>query len=213
MFVKRRRSQEEARRVPTQARSLARRGRILDAAARVFAEAGFDAATTEAIAERAETSIGSVYQFFPNKEALFDAVAAGYLEGTEAMFDQLVTAEGASLSWEELIDRVIDGFVDFDRKDPYFRAVLVSWPRSAAMMTAGQALNREFARRGEAILGARAKGLPKAKRALVATVLVETISAMCLVAVRSKEEAARQVVAETKLMLRRYLAPYMKRRE
>ena len=81
-----------------QARSKERAERILDAAAHVFAEAGFDAATTEAIAERAETSIGSVYQFFPNKDALFDAIASRYFERSRALFERLM-AEASATSW------------------------------------------------------------------------------------------------------------------
>jgi AcrR family transcriptional regulator len=54
--------------------------RIVEAADRVFADVGYEAATMEQIAERAETSIGSVYQFFPNKGALFEALCDRYFE-------------------------------------------------------------------------------------------------------------------------------------
>src|SRR5581483_4705893 len=69
----------EARKTPTQARSQARVQKILEAAAEVGAEVGYDAATTNAIAARAETSIGSLYQFFPNKAALMHALALSYM--------------------------------------------------------------------------------------------------------------------------------------
>src|SRR6202011_4219225 len=80
-------TEPSTRRVPTQDRSRQRVERILDAAARTFAEVGFEAATTETIAERAGTSIGSVYQFFPNKKALYDAIASRYLDRTRRLFD------------------------------------------------------------------------------------------------------------------------------
>src|SRR5882672_9002926 len=79
----------EARRVPSQERSRKRALRILDAAARVFGTVGYEAATTEAIAKAAGTSIGSLYQFFPNKHALFDAIANRHLERARALFDEL----------------------------------------------------------------------------------------------------------------------------
>src|SRR6266511_1332655 len=50
---------------------------ILDAAAGVFADAGYERATTNAIAAAAGISPGSLYQFFPNKEAIAEALAAG----------------------------------------------------------------------------------------------------------------------------------------
>lgn len=47
---------------------------IFEAAARVFGESGFEAATTNAIAERAGVSVGSLYQYFPNKRVLLEAL-------------------------------------------------------------------------------------------------------------------------------------------
>src|ERR1700690_1046063 len=75
-----------ARRIPLQERSRARVLRILDAAAELFASVGYDAATTEEIAARARTSIGSIYQFFPNKRAMFDAITARHLSDASGLF-------------------------------------------------------------------------------------------------------------------------------
>ena len=58
------------RKQPVQARSRELVEVILEGAARVFEERGYAAATTDAIAERAGVSIGSLYQYFPNKDAL-----------------------------------------------------------------------------------------------------------------------------------------------
>ena len=62
------------RKKPRQSRSQATVDVILDAAARIFVETGFAAATTNAIAERAGVSVGSLYQYFPNKLALLAAL-------------------------------------------------------------------------------------------------------------------------------------------
>src|SRR5262245_30661469 len=105
--------------------------RILDAAAMLFAEQGYDAATTEAIAERAGTSIGSVYQFFPNKVAIFNAIALRYLEQVRALFGSIVSP---SLDWRELIDKSIDAFAALNRNEPGFRAILLNWRVSADMV-------------------------------------------------------------------------------
>lgn len=189
-----------------QARSKERAERILDAAAHVFAEAGFDAATTEAIAERAETSIGSVYQFFPNKDALFDAIASRYFERSRALFERLM-AEAAATSWERLLDDGIDAFAAWGRDDRDFRAVWINWHRSGSFVETGQAINREFARRVEQVLAAQAKKLPRSKRGLVATIVVETISGMLFLAAR-EPALSKKVVAETKLLLRGYVSTY-----
>ena len=68
-----------SRRSPVQARSKRTVERILDAAAHVFGERGY-AATTNHVAERAGLSIGSLYQYFPDKDALLVALHDRHLE-------------------------------------------------------------------------------------------------------------------------------------
>ena len=58
------------RRIPMQERGEKRVAGLLEAAAAIFAEVGFEAATMSDIAERAGGSIGSLYQFFPSKDVV-----------------------------------------------------------------------------------------------------------------------------------------------
>ncbi len=60
---------------------------ILEAAARIFEERGTTAATTDAIAERAGVSIGSLYQYFPNKESLLATLSACHLLAAHAALE------------------------------------------------------------------------------------------------------------------------------
>jgi AcrR family transcriptional regulator len=198
----------EQRRVPTQDRSRKRALRILDAAATVFSEVGYEATTTEAIARAAGTSIGSLYQFFPNKHALFDAISNRHLERARSLFDELMGPRALELSWQDLLSRAIDAFAQMDRDDPDFRAVWNNWHVAGQFLAAGQAMNREFARRIETVLAVNAKGLTRTRRALVATMIVEVITAMLFYAVRKDAALGDAVVAETKVLLARYLRPY-----
>ena len=70
----------EPRRTPSQARSRALVDDLLEAAARVFDARGYDATTTNEVAEVAGVSVGSLYQYFPNKDALLAALASRHLE-------------------------------------------------------------------------------------------------------------------------------------
>ena len=196
------------RRVPSQDRSRKRALRILDAAAGIFAKVGYEAASTEAIAKAAGTSIGSVYQFYPNKHAIFDAIARRHLERARSLFEELIGPGALERTWEELLGRAIDAFARMDREDPDFRAVWKNWDVAGQFLVAGQAMNQEFARRIETILAAKAKGLGKGRRPLVATMIVEVITAMLFYAVRRDTTSGDAVVEETKVLLVRYLRPY-----
>ena len=68
------------RRVPVQGRSVARVQRMLDACADIVDEVGYEGLTTTLLAERAEVAIGSVYQFFPDKRAIVQALTLRNME-------------------------------------------------------------------------------------------------------------------------------------
>ena len=195
------------RRVPAQERSRARVERILDAAARVFAEVGYEAATTEAIAARAGTSIGSLYQFFPNKQALFVAIGQTYLDESQALFDELI-ARPLDRPWDELIGDAIDAFRELDRRSVAFSAVWMNLHQSREFFARGEAMNAAMASRVAAVIQLFAPEIPETKVKLVATVVVELISSMLFLALRRKEPLSSEIVAETKLVVKRYLEPY-----
>lgn len=73
------------RKTPSQQRSRFTYDTILEAAARVFDEEGMSA-TTNRIAERAGVSVGSLYQYFPNKQALLHELALRHIDRAEASF-------------------------------------------------------------------------------------------------------------------------------
>ena len=68
------------RKSPTQERSRFTVEQIVQAATQVFADRGYAGATTNHIAERAGVSIGSLYQYFPNKEAILVSLAKRHIE-------------------------------------------------------------------------------------------------------------------------------------
>lgn len=90
-----------ATRAPRRARGQLRVDALLAAAADVFAQKGFDAATMTAIAAQSGSSIGSLYQFFKTKEAVAGAVLAAQVEALWRRFDELAERAPA-LSTPEL---------------------------------------------------------------------------------------------------------------
>ena len=197
------------RRVPAQERSKERVARILDAAAHEFAERGVEAATIESIAERAETSVGSIYQFFPNKLAIYEAIGATYLEEVRALFAVVVRADALDLPWRQIISATIDAFAELHRSSITFRAIWSNITYSRRFFSAGQALNAELAERAEQVFGRMAKRVPPAKRKLLAIVTIETMSAMLLLSADRPRAAANALLDEAKMLIQRYLEPYL----
>src|SRR6266403_3936343 len=78
-------------RAPKRARGKQRVAELLQAATEVFAEKGYEAATTTEIAARASAPIGSLYQFFPSKEVLADTLGQNYVALLETDLQELET--------------------------------------------------------------------------------------------------------------------------
>ena len=199
------------RRIPAQERSRERLSRILDAAAHEFADQGVEAATIEAIAKRAGTSVGSIYQFYPNKRSLFEAVGDKYLDEVRALFALLVSADALATSteWRQIISATIDTFAELHRTSVTFRAIWANLHYSRRFFDAGQALNRELADRAEIVFKTLAKDMPAARRKLLATVVIEAISALLLLAADRPRAQGTALLDEAKMLVHRYLEPYL----
>src|SRR5580658_10125349 len=98
----RRRPRTAPRKKPRQGRSLATVDAILDATARVLCTTGYDRASTNRIALAAGVSVGSLYQYFPSKEALVAALAARHMAAMTA----LVTAKLSEVAKAPMADAV-----------------------------------------------------------------------------------------------------------
>ncbi|PBB81895.1 TetR family transcriptional regulator [Mesorhizobium sp. WSM3879] len=96
------------RRAPTQQRSRERVERMLAAAAALIAEQGSNAMRMGEVAERAGVSIGSLYQFFPDKRAIVWALAERYTAESQACISAALKdvsdAEGLKQAFSELVD-------------------------------------------------------------------------------------------------------------
>ena len=109
---------------PVQARSTARLAGLLDAAAAVVDELGYERLTTAMVAERAGASIGTVYRYFPDRIAVLQALAARNLERTLTK----VTSEMSNdkhTNWVEALDGGLDVFVEAFRNEAGFRSLRV----------------------------------------------------------------------------------------
>ncbi|MBN9195289.1 MAG: helix-turn-helix transcriptional regulator [Microbacterium sp.] len=95
------------------------RARLLDAAFEVFAEVGLDAASVEAICERAGFTRGAFYSNFDSKDELFLELVTGVAEqklaAVTARVRELASAQPRPTTPEEIVQRVVDISVDTRR--------------------------------------------------------------------------------------------------
>jgi AcrR family transcriptional regulator len=205
------------RRVPVQQRSAERFARILDAAAAILDESGYEELSTRAVAARAGVPIGSVYRFFSNKRAMADALARRnldkYLAGVTAHLDAVDAAEGegrdASGGWRRLVDLVVDQYVVMRRTVPGF--ALVSFAGPAPGPAVNDLANHLVADRLRALLiaplGSAGVAVTDDRRLRTAFVVgVEAADALLKMAFRADPQGDATLIAETKQLLRAYLA-------
>src|SRR5258708_24465090 len=127
----------EPRKKPSQSRSRDTVAAILDAAAQVFAESGYAAATTNHIARRAGVSIGSLYEYFANKDALLVALTERHVDEAERELTvELRTLAAAPLPLARMIERLVRAMVDLHARDPLLHRVLFEQaPLPARLLT------------------------------------------------------------------------------
>ncbi|MEV4257267.1 TetR/AcrR family transcriptional regulator [Spirillospora sp. NPDC049652] len=110
------------RRRPVQKRSVERFERLLDACAEVLEEVGLVALTTKEVARRAEVPIGTLYQFFSDKEGLLGALAARNLElFVERVAGRLERERPGDIP--AAVDVAVDEFVAMRRTVPGFNVI------------------------------------------------------------------------------------------
>lgn len=107
---------------PVQARSTARLAALLDAAAEVIDEIGYERLTTAMVADRAGASIGTVYRYFPDRIAVLQSLAARHAERTRSRVLAELRDE-AHGDWASAFTAAIDIFVDAFRHEPGFASL------------------------------------------------------------------------------------------
>ena len=118
------------RKSPRQERSRRTVERILDAAARIFHEQGYAGATTYDIADEAEVSVGSLYQYFPNKDALLVALTKRHIESATTGLADLLSGLSSEADVDIILRSVVDFLVEQHEFDELHLLVMHRAPRT-----------------------------------------------------------------------------------
>lgn len=193
-----------ARKQPRQARSRQTVDAILTAAARVLVKEGYERATTNRIAEVAGVSIGSLYEFFPSKDALFAALRQRHFDALSGVLAEM--AELRALPLRDAVRAAIALMIKVHSIDPKLHAALEEQAPASNIEW-----NREFERRVHAFTVAylrkhRAEVRPKDLE-LAAFVVAQTAEALIHGAVVHSPEhlADDRFAEEITEMIVRYL--------
>jgi AcrR family transcriptional regulator len=185
---------------------------VLDSAEEILATAGVEALTTTRIAGEANVAVGSLYQYFPDKRAIVDALAARYLEEFEGLMDEMAErAAGERWQADDLVDRLIDAYADRYRREPGYRALWFGRHLSDDLRQADRQNKAALADGVRRILtGTRAvrdsKGL---RTACFAAVL--TADALLVEAFQQDPKGEPALLGEAKRILRCHLADVVSR--
>jgi AcrR family transcriptional regulator len=189
-------------RKPIRRRGMLRVASLMEAAAAVIAERGYESATMAEIAARAGAQIGSLYRFFPHKEVLADALIHRYGELINAAFGK-IESQAASSSVDALADSLLDVLVELHDESEAVIALLEArseWSVKRAELS--KAVLRSIAQ----ILRLRSPQLRPQTATDIAVVLLHNMKTMKTLTFEQGIVTSPGATAELREMNRLYLA-------
>ena len=192
------------RRVPVQGRSVARVQRMLDACAELIDEVGYDGLSTTLLAERAGVAIGSVYQFFPDKRAIVQALTLRNVEAYLAKLAERIPA-GELSHWSDGVDGAIEEYIELHRSVPGFRTLHFGDVVDVHLIDPDRDNNAVIADHLADLL-VHYHGAPDSTELRFAlTISVEAADALIKLAFRRHPDGDTAVLAEAKRLVHGYL--------
>ncbi|OQR62468.1 TetR family transcriptional regulator [Streptomyces maremycinicus] len=198
------------RRTPRQARSRARLALLLEAAERILVGEGVEALTTTRVAAEAKVSVGSLYQYLPDRDAIIDALAAGYFARLEAVMDELA-GTAARERWEDPVGVLIDTFAGVYRTEHGFRALWFGSGLTERTRAADREHKRRMADGTRRVLLALGVAPDDAALARACHAAILAADALAQEAFRRAPEGDTDLLDEAKTMLRCYLTEVVAR--
>ncbi|MFF1834583.1 TetR family transcriptional regulator [Streptomyces sp. NPDC058231] len=190
-----------------QARGEARIAQLLKAAASVFCATGYTAASTNAIAREAGVSPGTLYQFFPNKEAIAVELGDQLLNRWRETYGAAFLPDNLALPLDRMLDATLDPLIAFNCENPAF-TVLLHGPEIPGVIIRGHdALHTTMLSRVETILGDYLPDTPPAEITRVATMIFIVFKAGLDVIMAHDGDERDAYTRELKTVILRYLEP------
>ncbi len=205
-------SNKSLRRQPQQKRGQQRVEKILLSAAEVFAEAGFAAATIQQIADRASTAVGSIYQFFPDKLAIFHALSLKHVQAAE-LLDATFLAADIDRPLVQLASEFVDMWASY-LEQPMPRCIILQYhlqPIPGLFPSIDEMQHRQSIQldRHARMYRQRNPNLNEAKSKLLSEVGHNLCNSLFLRALQSDDRHRQELYAEIKDVIYSYLNPHI----
>ena len=188
-----------------QPRSKATVNAILEAAARILADDGWQGVNTNAIARRAGVSVGSVYEYFPDKQAILAVIIDRHLAEGEDMLADAANGLAGGMAIDDIVSALVFGFIRLHKDDPRLHRALASEvPISAAQRKRIAALRSKIVTLVADVLSEHVD-----EAELKATLLVDTADALAhrwIVDEVGLPASADIMIAQASKMLKGYLS-------
>lgn len=178
---------------------------IIDAAADVFVEKGYEGASTNVIAAHAGISPGSLYQFFRNKEEIAEALAKRYSAVFEEALDHAFLIEAASAPTTVMADRIVDTLIAVNLAHPALRTVFRGWDAPPALAAAIQPLTDGILMRVNALVLARQPSMAPEEARRIAMTTIGIFRGIIPLALMAPEPHRQAFAAELKRALVAYI--------
>jgi AcrR family transcriptional regulator len=185
---------------PQQKRSERRLAAFLDAAAALFVEVGYEAATMTAIAERSASSIGALYNYFPDKQAIALTLVNQYGQELEAYWRPLIE-QAAKLTHREFADLFIERITELVQQRPAYLSLATAPVRFRRPPAAKKALWAAIAN----AFRAKNPSLSEEQSVLAAKVTLQMVSGLMMLYAEAAPKGKDLVVDEFKKVLTSYL--------
>ena len=187
-----------------QGRSVARVQRMLDACAELVDEVGYEGLTTTLLAERAEVAIGSVYQFFPDKRAIVQALALRNMDAyLHSLSDRF--ASETFTHWWDAVDAAIDAYIHMHRSVPGFRTLHFGDVVDLHLLDSDRDNNAVIAERLAELLIEQFKLSDRGRLRFALQISVEAADSLIKLAFRREATGDEAVLTEAKALIREYL--------
>jgi AcrR family transcriptional regulator len=187
---------------PRQARSAKSLAQILDAAERLFHERGVAETSTVDVAAAARVSVGRLYYWFPDIDAITNAVMQRSEQRLREFLREVIV-DRPDVPTPDLLDRVVTHVGAFFREHPGSLAVLMRGPVDP--VDHGGSMCAYFEALAAGVVEARVPGIPPAERDLVAATITRIMIGMMADYVRVDIEEGAVLLTETRYVLAAYL--------